>query len=1120
MLSTLRGFTRTPLFWIIHCFVFIVSISLAIHYYPKAFPIIDLKIKMGREEALESAKNLAHQFHWGLRDTTQAISFEMDSSAQTFVELTAGGPQAFAQVLKEGLYFPYVWHVRNFTEGKTNEVHIEFSPEGQFCNFYEKVPESDPGKALSTSDAQKIAETQAKIEGKIDFSPFQLVEKSQEVRPNHRIDHTFVYERKDRTLGEGKYRLKLVVTGDRLTGLDHFLKIPETFYRHYSELRSSNNTIAFAGSLAMAILYLFCGCGLGIFYLARKRWILWKWPIVMGLILAAFQFFEQINQLPLKWMSYDTAISANVFLISQISNAFILFLSEFLILTVSFIAAESLSRKAFPEHPQLWRLWARENSSSFAILGRTLGGYLSVGVFFCFVVAIYILGTQVFGWWNPSDTLFHPDGLATYWPWFTSISNSVHAGFWEESLFRAIPLASAALLGNRFGHRKRWIAGALILQALIFGACHANYPTQPAYARVVELIIPSFMFGGIYLFFGLLPGIILHFSFDVIAFASPLFSAETPHIWIDRTLVILISLTPLWVCLIGRVREGRWTQLKSSERNGGWTPQKKEIAPHTAHPHPAPVSLNRNTILLVMGLATVCLGVWIFGFQFKNEALPLEIDRKGAITLAQKAIQDSGIHLGPSWEPLASISSKPSQEDQFIWKTEGKKKYEELMGNYLSPPSWEVRFVNFETSVEERAEEYDVSLGKKGTVFGISHQLPESRKMDSLLEKPAERVALKGIEKTYKIDPKRLKSVSSRALALPSRTDWIFIFSDPTVTLKEGEARILTKVSGDQAVYSKQFVFIPEEWKRNQKNHEQIFHIIRVISTLLLSSILLGGILYSVSQWTQKRFQTRTFIFSLGGFILLEILNFNNGFYAQYAQFSTTEPKLHQFLTAIGTGLVLLLFFSFSLAVCFGFLDWRAKNQKPFITAFGPGLGYGLGILFSTLLTGISYLFPTEFPAWGNLGALSDTIPSLTVLRSLETYIGFSLIFCFIAVFLEEFTHFWNRRKAWGIFILSALGLSFCGIKAESASEWLGGGLATGFALTLIYRYFFSYRLYLIPPFVFSLTALSEFKEIRLNAYPQAQIHGFLTLVCLGFISYLGYRALKKPDLEGHAPPS
>ena len=44
----------------------------------------------------------------------------------------------------------------------------------------------------------------------------------------------------------------------------------------------------------------------------------------------------------------------------------------------------------------------------------------------------------------------------------------------------------------------------------------------------MELIIPSIGFGLLYLYFGLLPGIVLHFAFDVVWFALPIFLANAP----------------------------------------------------------------------------------------------------------------------------------------------------------------------------------------------------------------------------------------------------------------------------------------------------------------------------------------------------------------------------------------------------------------------------------------------------------------------------------------------------------------------------------------------------------------------------------------------------------------
>jgi hypothetical protein len=225
-------------------------------------------------------------------------------------------------------------------------------------------------------------------------------------------------------------------------------------------------------------------------------------PLFWGLLIALLQLLVGFNEWPLVWMNYDTAISTQSFVTQQIMFILLNFLFMGVVLVLSFMAAEGLSRRAFPHHVQLWRLWSNSPASSKAVLGQTAAGSLLVGIFFAYDVLLYFVTSRTLGWWTPSDVLVQPDVLATYFPWLSSIAISAQAGFWEESLFRAVPIAGAALLGSRFGGRRWWIAGAMIVQAVIFGAGHAGYANQPAYARVVELIIPSLMFGGLYLFFG------------------------------------------------------------------------------------------------------------------------------------------------------------------------------------------------------------------------------------------------------------------------------------------------------------------------------------------------------------------------------------------------------------------------------------------------------------------------------------------------------------------------------------------------------------------------------------------------------------------------------------------
>ncbi len=201
-----------------------------------------------------------------------------------------------------------------------------------------------------------------------------------------------------------------------------------------------------------------------------------------------------------------------------------------------------------------------------------MGAFLLVGVMLAYMTLLYAFAREQLGWWLPSASLTDPNVVASFVPWLFPLAISLQAGVVEEVVFRAIPLAGAVLLGRRFGGQRYWVAAALVLQAIVFGAVHADYPAQPAYARLVEIAIPFVFIGVIYLVFGLLPAIVMHFAFDVVMFSLPLFASSAPGVWLDRVLVVALALVPLWVVLYARWRRGPWIDLPDALRNGGWSP--------------------------------------------------------------------------------------------------------------------------------------------------------------------------------------------------------------------------------------------------------------------------------------------------------------------------------------------------------------------------------------------------------------------------------------------------------------------------------------------------------------------------------------------------------------------
>ena len=204
------------------------------------------------------------------------------------------------------------------------------------------------------------------------------------------------------------------------------------------------------------------------------------------------------------------------------------------------------------------------------------------------------------------------------------------------------------MLGQRFGGRKTWIGVALVIQALIFGAGHAPYPTQPAYARMVELMLPSFLFGFLFLRFGLLPAIVLHFSYDVVWFAMPLFVSTAPGIWLERCAVIVLTLVPAWIVLRGRWRGGRWAELSDRDRNTGWQPPRaQETAAETLEqgpesmPGPTELPASRKRVIAIAGL--LALGLWVATADFGSDAPALGVRRDQAIGIAKHALSERNL---------------------------------------------------------------------------------------------------------------------------------------------------------------------------------------------------------------------------------------------------------------------------------------------------------------------------------------------------------------------------------------------------------------------------------------------------------------------------------------------
>ena len=1106
--------TKKPVFWIVCSILFTASVLFTLKYFPKAYPIVSLDLQMDRQAAVETASGLAEKYGWGPEQFRQAAVFGVDEQVKNYVELEIGGADAFRNLIQKELYFPYTWRVRLFRENTTNETLVRFTPEGSPYGFREKLAEDEPGPSLSADSALAVAVTAARETWNVDLQAFSLVEKAKELRPGGRTDHTFVYERTETTLGEARYRLRLVVSGNKLTELTHFVKIPEAFSRMYQEMRSANNTIATSALIAAAILYIVGGCVIGLFLLLKQGWVLWRKALFWGLFVAFMQVLAQINQWPLSWMTYDTALTAQWFMMQQIVMLLLTFLGEGLLLTLTFMAAESLTRKAFPNHIQFWRIWSSDTAGSKPVLGRTIGGYLAVGFFLAFDVGLYFFASKVLGWWTPSSPLFDPNILATYMPWLSSIAISLHAGFWEECLFRAIPIAGAVLLGKRYGKTALWVIGAFIVQALVFGSAHANYAQQPSYARVVELIIPSVGFGLLYFYLGLLPAIVLHYVVDVVYIGMPLFVSTAPGIWIDRTLIILFTLVPLAVVLYRRIRAGKWQDITQKHCNASWKPaekpaQQKEDAPQQEKQALSPA---KGRILMIAGIAG--LAVWFFFGNFQNHAPDIKTQRTQAMETARQALADRNIELSDTWQLLSSVQEPLNDDDRFIWQTAGEEAYKTLMGSFISPPRWRCRFVQFEGDVAEKAEEYQVYINGSGSVIRFRHILPEDRAGAELDKDAAQDIAVKQLLDQYNLNAADLKPISAEPSKLPGRRDWAFTWADTANhPLEQGQARIAVTVSGDRVTDSYRYIHIPEEWQRQQRNKANQNQIITILMTLAIAGIFISGAVYAIIRWSKKQFSVSFFLIIFLSLLILGVIKLFNSWQFMMSQFSTAEPFANQLYIAVAASVIVLLFMSAGFGLINGFIyTWKPVQAGTRSPASEYLAGFGTGLLIVGLLTLLESVFkPSLTPVWADYGALNNSVPLVNLgLGIIPSYIMAATLGLIIFITVDRGTQNWTRRKVLYTVLLFTAGFLVSGASPDSIQYFLVAGAATGIIYVLLYVFVLRFNLAVIPVIVAAEMIINAAEQGITGAFPASVPGNAAGIIVIGLISFFWYKALRK----------
>ncbi len=879
-----------------------VGLWVFLHFYTEAFPAASLDFKLSREEVFQKAEDYLGNLGYDMEGYESAQVFSRNQMEQIFLEKTLGLEET-NRLAREWVSI-WTWNVRWFKPLQKEEFRVRLDPGGRIVSFSHRVLESDEGASLAQEAALPIAERFVKEVQGFDLNDYTLIDRSS-VERKARTDHTFTYRKAGFTVGEdGHYRLGVVVQGDRVGQFGEYLKVPETFTRKYTEVRSRANLL----SQAFAVFWLALAVAMLVVLVKayRKGTLRWQAGLVVGVLVAVATVAAQMNGLPLISYDYNTTQSYSAFLMVLLLGAIIGSVLSGGIICMTGTAGGALGREVlFGGRRDPLGRFSPGGMLSKGFLRSTLVGYGIAGVMVGYVTLFYLVGSRYFGIWFPADVSEYDNAFSTLIPWIYPLLVGLAASTMEEFFFRllAIPLLIRWL-------KRRWLA--VLLPAVVWAFLHSNYPVEPIYTRGIELTVVGVMFGAAFLRFGIWAPIIAHYAYNAFLTALPMMKSASLYFQVSGIAVTGILLLPAIPALIafltGYSREVEETAEEETLEPAVEAPpsQPEEAPQEDALPQKGPEAylLDRRgrVIAGVFAAVGIALMAGLGVEQFGARTLSLSVNRAEAIGKAEAFCDKVGLDITGYRRSAQFRSNVGSSHFVHLVRHAGVARADTLASEETAPWTWRVRWFR---PLEK--EEVQVGVDGAGQVVFFNHIIPEARAGATLDADSARTIARPFVERHFGrsvTDTVRYKLLESRSEKEEARMDHYFIWERIDRKVEDGEFRMSTRVQGDRVGSFGLHYKAPEAFLRELREQKAKDVIPQVVSVVLvLATVVLAG-RYFLRAFRERQVRWRFAVWIgvlAAALMLVDRLNDLPTFFQQY----DTSQALATFLWGNAIGFLL-----------------------------------------------------------------------------------------------------------------------------------------------------------------------------------------------------------------------
>ncbi len=814
----------------------ILGLLFAHKYFFRAFPEASVNFQVSREEALARSQKFVTGLGENVNGYRSAVAFDVDDDAKTYIERELGLRQANLTMSSD--LHVWFWNVRFFKPQQEEEFRVRVSPAGQIVGYEHKIEESRAGPSLERAAAQTAAQDYLTSKLGIDLRAWDVLpeEANSKKKPN-RLDWSFTWEKHGFRAKDAPYRLQVGVQGDRIGGSDEFLKVPEAWERSFARLRSGNNTLALVFTVPYIAL-LVIAVWLAIRFTKQGK-TSWRGAILLGLIVAALLFLQNLNDWPHWSSSYDTNQSYGIFITRKMIMALLFSVLSALTVTLVLPSAETLYRASQPERMRLSRAFTLRGLRSKESFSAAVVGVSMAAAHIGYVVAFYVVASR-FGAWAPQELNFD-DSVNTAFPWISGAAIGLLASTNEEFTFRlfAIPFFKR-ITGSR------WIA--VTVPAFLWSFLHSNYPQEPAYIRGMEIGLVGIVAGMVMLRWGIVATLIWHYTVDASLVGLLLMRSNNLYFKVSGAVVAAAALAPLAFACISYFSRGGFEADEDLLNRAETAPEidfTAEPAVETAQTKSIRYDALAPAMIAFLAVCVVVGGA--LAWRLKPEAigdyLKLSVNARSARARADEILRQH--HLDPKSYLHATVLAEIADPiiNEYLRQRVGIPGINAIYTNQIPATLWRIRYFR-----DSQAEEFAVILRPDGSLHSVRHTLAEETQGASLTKEEASARAEKFLTEEKKIDLKAWALVESSSDKKPRRIDHSLTWqqnmpldagpvavSDPA---DHAYARVDVQVLGDEVTNYRTYIKIPDEWVRKRRELTPA----RTIVNFGIPALLFGGL--------------------------------------------------------------------------------------------------------------------------------------------------------------------------------------------------------------------------------------------------------------------------------------